>query len=101
MVWFHLFEHLQQERIDPVEHLAKILRQRGGEFETLARLWMSERQPLGMEKRSSEPLDRAQVMRHPAMGTAVQRVADDGMADGVEMHPDLMRATCVNGDAEQ
>src|SRR5262249_59463342 len=59
---------------------------------------MCEREPCGVEERTVEMRDRADVARHAAVDAAVQRVADDRMADGAEMDANLMRATGVDGD---
>ena len=42
-------------------------------------------------------MTRADVAGNAPMDAAVQRIADDRMADGAEMHADLMRAARVNG----
>jgi hypothetical protein len=54
-----------------------------------------------MQKRPLEMGDGADVTRYAAMNTAVQRVADDRVADGAEMHADLMCAAGVNGHLAQ
>ena len=58
-------------------------------------------EPLGVQKRPRQPLHRAQLVRHAAMHAAVERVADDRMADAAEMHANLVRAPGRNRDAQQ
>ena len=55
----------------------------------------------GMEERPVEMRHRAQVAGHAPMHAAVQRIADDRVADGAEMHADLMRAAGMNRDLRQ
>ena len=62
---------------------------------------MREHQSCRMQKRSLEVRHGAQVARDAAMDAAVQRVADDRMADGAEVDANLMRASGVNRDAGQ
>ena len=84
-----------------VEHRAQIVRQRRRELERLAGARLREREPLGVQERPRQPLHRAQIVRHPAMHAAVQRVADDRMADGVEVDANLVRAPGRDRDAQQ
>ena len=57
---------------------------------------MRERQPRGVQERPLEPLHGADVARHAPVDAAVQRVADDRMADGAQVHADLVRPAGVN-----
>ena len=84
-----------------VEHPLQIVGQRALELHTAALGRVRERQPRGMEKRAIEVGHCSQIPLHPAMDSAVQRIADDGMADGAEVHANLMRPTRVNRHARQ
>ena len=52
---------------------------------------MVDSQKLGVQEISSIAREAGKVFKRPA-GEAVQRIADQGMADGCEMDSDLMRA---------
>ena len=54
-----------------------------------------------MKKRPLQARHRANVAGHAAVDAAVQRIADDGMADGAEMHANLVRPSGVNRDLAQ
>ena len=54
-----------------------------------------------MEERPVEVRDGAEVAGHAPVDAAVQRVADDRMADRAQVHADLMRAAGVNRDLRQ
>ena len=62
-------------------------------------LGVRERQPRGVEERAFEVRDGAKVAGHAAMHAAVERVADDRMADGAQVDADLVRAAGVDGHA--
>ena len=62
---------------------------------------MRERQPRRMQERPFQMRDRPQIARHTAVHAAVQRVADDRMTDGAQVHANLMRPAGVNRDARQ
>ena len=42
-----------------------------------------------------------ELVGHASMRAAVQRIADDGVADGAQVHADLVRAPGVDGDPAQ
>ena len=62
---------------------------------------MREREPRGVQERARQVGDGAQVARHVAMDAAVQRIADDWVADGAQMDADLMRTAGVDRDVRQ
>ena len=66
-----------------------------------SRARMSEDEAFGVQERPGELRDGAQRMRHAAVDAAVERIADDRVADGAQVHADLMRAPGGNGDAQQ
>ena len=57
---------------------------------------MREHEPRGVQKRPLEMRDRAQVAGHAPVDAAVERVADDRMADRAQVHADLVRAAGVD-----
>ena len=57
---------------------------------------MLEDQVRGVQKRPVEMRDRAQIARHAPVDAAVERVADNRMADRAQVHADLMRAPGMN-----
>jgi hypothetical protein len=52
----------------------------------------------GVQKRSIEMADGAQIARHASPDAAVQSIADNGVTDRAQMSPDLVRPACMNGD---
>ena len=58
-------------------------------------------QPRGVQERPLEMRDRPQIAGHAAMDAAVQRIADDRVADRAQMHADLMRPAGVDRDLRQ
>ena len=62
---------------------------------------MLEREPGGVEERSIEVRDGAQVAGHAAVDAAVERIADDRMADGAQVYADLVRPARVNRDVRE
>src|SRR5262245_10983458 len=84
-----------------VEHLLQIRRQRRSEFHSSAIPRVVEDEPRSMQERSLQVGHRPDVARYAAMDAAVQRIADDRMSDGAEMHPDLMGPARVDGDLAQ
>ena len=59
---------------------------------------MREGEPCSVQERALQPEDRPQVRRDPAPGSAVERVANDRVTDGAQVHPDLVRASRVDRD---
>src|SRR3989442_2880087 len=74
-----------------VEHALQIVRQCTRELHAPLIRWMCERQPRGVEERAIEMRHRAKVAGNPAVHAAVEGIADDGMADGAQVHADLVR----------
>ena len=64
-------------------------------------LGMRERQTRGVQERPLEPLHGADVARHAPVDAAVERVADDRMADRAQVHADLVRPPGVDRDLTQ
>ena len=54
-----------------------------------------------VQERALQAHDGADVPGHPAMNTAVQRIPDDRMTDGAQVHSNLMRSTRPNLDLQQ
>ena len=79
-----------------VEHRSQVVGQRRDELHAAAVARMRERQPRGVQERPLEPLHGADVARHAPVHAAVQRVADDRVADGAQVHADLMRPAGVD-----
>src|SRR5580765_6983073 len=84
-----------------VEHLLQVVRQRARELHAPLLGGMRECQPQRVQERSLQVRDRPQVARHASMHAAVDRIADDGMADLAEVYADLMRAPGVDRDVRQ
>src|SRR6266850_5515565 len=84
-----------------VEHALQVVRQRAREFHAPLLGGMRDDQPRGMKERTREVRDRAKIARHTAMDAAVQRIADDGMANRAEVDANLVRASGVNRDVRQ
>src|SRR5262245_27400555 len=84
-----------------LEHVLQICRQRRGEFHMPAVARMLEREPFRVQEWPLKMGDGADVTGYPPVDTAVQRVADDRVADRAEMHTYLMGATRVNGNLAQ
>ena len=62
---------------------------------------MRERQSRRVQEGTLESLYRADIARHPAVNTAIQRIPHNRMADRTQVHADLMRASGVNRDLTQ
>ena len=62
---------------------------------------MGEGEPFSVQEGTREPLHRAHVVRHALVHAAVDRIADDGVADGAQVHADLVRAAGGDGHANQ
>ena len=92
-----------QQRVEPlaqlVEHALQILRQLARELHPPPVVRMLEHQPRGVQKRPVEMGDRAQVAGHAPVDAAVERVADDRVADRAQVNADLVRAAGVDRDA--
>src|SRR5690349_2955201 len=84
-----------------VQHVLQIERQRTLELHSSSVGWMAEREPRGMEERPLEVCHRSEIPRDTATDTAVQRVADDRVPDAAQVHADLVRPACVDGDADE
>src|SRR5438132_12007201 len=78
------------------EHILQVRRQIRCELHPPAVARVVEREARGVQKRPLQMRHGADVARHAPLHTAVQRIADDRMADGAEMYADLMRAPRVN-----
>src|SRR5205814_1512444 len=86
---------------DVIEDRLKIGRQRRFEFHLSLSGWMRERQPCGVQEWALEALHGPEVVRDAAVDAAVGRIADDRVADGAQVHADLVRAPGCDGDAKQ
>src|SRR5215831_16099921 len=64
-----------------VEHALEILRQRAGKFHSPVLGRVRERQTRGMQKRPAEMRHRTKIARHAPVNAAVERIADDRVAD--------------------
>src|SRR3954464_7373728 len=84
-----------------VEHLLQVGGQRAREFHAAVFRGMRDHELRGMEKRTLQMRDGAQIARHPAMYAAIDRVADDGMADLAQVHANLMGAAGVDRDVSE
>ena len=62
---------------------------------------MREHEPRGVQKRALEVRHGAKVARHAPAHAAVERIADDRMADRAEVHTNLVRPAGVNRDLRQ
>ena len=62
---------------------------------------MREREPCRVKKRALQARHRADIAGHAPVHAAVQRIADDRMADRAEVDADLVRASGVNRDLAQ
>src|SRR5215831_1662960 len=94
-----------QGRIESLAHLVEDLLQVAGQFALELHAppvdRVREREACGMEERALEMRDRADVARDAAVDAAVERVADDRMADRAQVDADLVRAAGVDGDARE
>src|SRR4029079_2200538 len=79
-----------------VQHRFQVLRQRRNELQTTPLARVRKGEPRCVQERALEALPRANVARHASMDAAVERVAHDRVADGAQMHADLMRPSCMN-----
>src|ERR1041385_3659499 len=84
-----------------VEHRLQIFRQRRDEFQPPLVARVVELQSCRMKERTLEALHRADVASHASVDATVHRIADDRMADGAQVHANLMRAAGVNRDLAQ
>ena len=57
---------------------------------------MVEDQALCVKERTLEPLDGAYIASYAPMHAAVERIADDWVSDGTEVHANLMRSSRVD-----
>src|SRR5262249_16765954 len=91
---------LMQRRIEClahlVEHALQIIRQRALELHAPPVSRVGKHEARGVEEGAVEMRDRAEVARHAAMDAAVERVADNRVADRAEVHANLMRAAGVD-----
>jgi len=60
-----------------------------------------EREPRGVQERAFEPLHCPNVTCHAAVHASVDGIADDRMADGAQVHANLVRPPRVNGHLAQ
>src|SRR5581483_4448590 len=72
------------------EKVGEVSRQRGDESQPRAGAWMAERQRERMQRLTSKR--RRLAVRVPPLASAVERVAETGMADRGEVDTDLMGA---------
>src|SRR2546428_13746345 len=76
----------------PKPRIFEVGRQRRHDVELLARHGMGERESRRVQELPFEP---------KLAGSAVDRVARDRKVDCSEVHPDLVRPTCLERDAQQ
>src|SRR5579859_383448 len=76
----------------PLKRSTQVLRQRRAQIHRLARDRVGKGQPLGVEKLAGQS---------EAPGRAVQRVPRHRVADGRQVHADLVRPACLESDAQQ
>src|SRR5262245_20220297 len=84
-----------------LEHSPHVVRQPALERHPAPIAGMRERQTRGVQEGATEMRHRAQVARHAPVYAAVQGIADYGMADGAQMHSNLVGASGVDGDADE
>src|SRR3954468_24457248 len=72
-----------------VQHALQIRRQLAFECHSPAVGRMREREPGRVQERAIEVRHRPKVAGHAAVNAAVQRIADDRVADRAEVHADL------------
>src|SRR5215471_9034236 len=84
-----------------VEHALQIVRQRARELHLPLLDGMREHESGGMQERTRQVRDGAQIAGHTPVDAAVQGIADDWMADCAQMDADLMRASGMNRDVRQ
>src|SRR5258707_15749947 len=83
-----LVSQMRQESDDPVGQWTR-------EIYQLAGCGMQEREPRGVEGHASQALDQVGRQRVASLPRSVGRVADQGMTQGRQVNPDLMRAPGV------
>ena len=79
-----------------VSDLRQIVRNGREEFHPFFRPRVRERQALGVKERTGEALQRAELVSHASMHPAVERIANNRVADRAQVHADLMRAARLN-----
>src|SRR4029453_6251994 len=84
-----------------VDHRLEVRRQRRIELDPAAVGRVSEAEARRVQERTLEAHDRPQIRGDPAMHAAVHRVADDGVADGVEVDAYLVSAPGGNRHFDQ
>lgn len=84
-----------------VQNLLEIAGQRTLEFHASSVDGVSEGQFRRVKERTLQVSDGTKIARHSSMDTAVQRIADNRMADGVQMNAYLMRSARVNSHADE
>ena len=62
---------------------------------------MAKAEARRVQERTLQLRERRQMRRKVTSPAAVERVADHRVADGAEVHPDLMRAASGEGHAEK
>ncbi len=73
-----------------LDHRFELRRERRVELDAPAVARVREGEPARVQERPFEPHHRAQVVPDAAVHAAVGLVADNRVADGAEMHTDLM-----------
>ena len=84
-----------------LEHALQVGGQRAREVQSPSVGGMRERQAGRVQERPLEVRHRPEVAWHTPMHTAVERIADDRMADGAQVHANLVRAPGVNRDGRE
>ena len=88
-------------RTQPGENTLQIVGQRAYKLEPSSIRRVLEREACGVKKWTLEARDDPKIARHASVDAAVQAVADNGMTDGAQMDPDLMRAAGVDRDSRE
>src|SRR5258708_2750133 len=81
-----------------VDHFLEIRGQLARELHAPVLDRMREREARGVQERPLEMRHGAKVAGHAAMDAAVERVADDRVADGAQMDTNLMRSAGMDRD---
>src|SRR5262245_42707361 len=84
-----------------IQYLLQVLRQLARELHSAAVDGVLEREPRGVQERPVEVCYRTQVSGYPPVNASVQWIANDRMADGAQVDPNLVRAAGLDGDMDQ
>jgi hypothetical protein len=84
-----------------LEHLLQIGRQWRGAFHTSTVTGVIERQSRRVQKRPLQMRDGPDIAGHSSVDASVQRIADNRMTDGAQMHANLMCSARVNSHLAQ